>query len=259
MAASTAGDSGARASAPGVPVVLLHGVGLDRTMWGPVRERLGRDSVALDLPGHGAQPPLREAQTLESLADDVLDRLPEGQVDLVGFSLGALIAQHIARFHPERVRTLTCVNSVCKRTDAERDAVEARLRTAGDEFAAGAEASIERWYPAGTSVPPGIIDQTRRILLANDIDSYLHAYTVFARGDREIADELGHITAPTLAITGELDPGSTPDMSQRLARAIPGARLVIVPGTRHMMPVEDPDALVTAITTLIDDSEGARS
>lgn len=244
------------------PIVLLHGVGLDRTMWSPVAARLeagGRTVVSLDLPGHGAQPALCEPQTLASLADDVLARLPEGKAHLVGFSLGALIAQHIARYAPERVATLTCVNSVCQRTPEEAKKVEARLATAGDNFAEGVEASIERWYPAdSTSVPQQIIDATRRTLLANDIESYLHAYTVFVRGDRAIGPELAGITAPSLAITGELDPGSTPEMSHRLERAIPNCRVVIVPGARHMMPVEDTPAFVEALTEFIDAAEARK-
>lgn len=241
------------------PIVLLHGVGLDHTMWAPVRERLGRESIALDLPGHGGQPPLRTQQSLASLADDVVARMPAGRVDLVGFSLGALIAQYIARFHPERVRTLTCVNSVCRRTPKERDAVEGRLRTAGEAFDSGVDAAIDRWFPEGSGVDADAIDATRRVLLDNDIESYLHAYAVFARGDAEIADELDAISAPTLAITGELDPGSTPDMSRRLGQAVPGARVVILPGTRHMLPVEAPDIFTHELITFIDTSEGAGS
>lgn len=244
-----------------IPIVLLHGVGLDRSMWEPLVERLeaaGRPCVALDLPGHGDQPPLRRAQTLATLAEQVAARLPEGRVHLVGFSLGALIAQHIARFAPDRVATLTSVNSVCRRTPEEAERVEARLATAGDDFARGVEASVERWYPAAaTAVPQEIIDRTRATLLANDVESYLHAYTVFVRGDREIGPELGRIEAPSLAITGEFDPGSTPEMSHRLAAAIPDCRVVIVPNTRHMMPVEDTPALAAAITAFIAESEGA--
>ena len=248
-------------STPQTPIVLLHGVGLDRSMWAPLIERLeagGRRCVALDLPGHGAQPPLREPQTLATLAGDVLDRMPAGPAHLVGFSLGALIAQHIARYAPDRVATLTSVNSVCRRTPEEAERVEARLATAGDDFAEGVERSIERWYPAATTaVPQVVIDATRATLLANDIESYLHAYTVFVRGDREIGPELGGIQAPALAITGEFDPGSTPEMSRRLAEAIPNCRAQIVPGTRHMMPVEDTPALAGAITAFIAESEGS--
>ncbi|WP_457971739.1 alpha/beta fold hydrolase [Arthrobacter sp. D1-17] len=85
-------------------------------MWGPVQDALGCESIAIDLPGHGRQPPLTEPVTLEELAADVLKRLPE-RSHLVGFSLGALIAR-IARFHPERVETLTCVSSVSPRTSS---------------------------------------------------------------------------------------------------------------------------------------------
>lgn len=229
-------------------------------MWEPLTTGLhaqGHTVVAIDLPGHGCRPPLRTPQTLDSLARDVLDRMPDQQVHLVGFSLGALIAQHIARFAPARVKTLISVNSVCQRTPEEAAKVEARLATAGENFTEGVEASIQRWYPAGTTtVPQQIIESTRATLLANDIKSYLHAYTVFVRGDREIADELKSITAPALAITGELDPGSTPEMSHRLANAIPNCRALIVPNTRHMMPVEDTPALAEAITAFIAESEG---
>lgn len=244
-----------------IPLVLLHGVGLDRSMWGPFTEQLDPDTrtwVALDLPGHGEQPALRTPQTLASLAQDVLHRLPSGRIHLVGFSLGALIAQYIARFAPERITSLTCVNSTCMRTPEESTLVEARLATAGTDFASGVEASIERWFPAhATSVAPEIIEEVRRTLLANDIESYVHAYTVFARGDREIGPELTNISAPTLAITGELDPGSTPEMSQRLGERIPNCRVQIVSGTRHMLPIEAASTLAASVNAFVEESEGS--
>lgn len=239
-------------------VVFLHGVGLDSTMWQPLRDRLGRESTALDLPGHGSRPPLRSKQDLASLAEDVLERIRTDEpVHLVGFSLGALIAQHLARFAPQRVLTLAAVSSVCQRTKQEAAAVEQRLATAGTDFAEGVERAIERWFPAGqTAVDQRIIDSTARTMAGNDLESYLHSYAVFARGDREIAGELGSISQPTLAITGELDPGSTPEMSQRLADAVPHAQLRIIPGARHMLPVENPDALATELNRFFSDNEG---
>lgn len=242
---------------PETPVVLLHGVGLDSTMWERVRDALKRDSVAIDLPGHGRQPALEQQTSLAELAADVLARLPE-RSHLVGFSLGALIAQYIARFHPERVETLTCVNSVCRRTEAEAEAVRARLSSAEQDFPATVEASIDRWY-TGTSVPGDVVEATRRTLAANDVRSFVHAYRVFAHGDAVIGPELGNITVPTLAVTGELDPGSTPDMTRRIAEAIPGAKSLVVPGSRHMLPVQDADVLAGAINDFIQESEGERA
>jgi pimeloyl-ACP methyl ester carboxylesterase len=242
---------------PETPIALLHGVGLDANMWAQVRDALKRDSVAIDLPGHGRQPALTLPVSLADLAADVLARLPE-RSHLVGFSLGALIAQYIARFHPERVATLTCVNSVCRRTEAETRAVMARLASAEQDFTATVQASIDRWY-TGTSVPAEVVEATRRTLEANDLASFVHAYRVFATGDAVIGPELGSITVPTLAVTGELDPGSTPDMTRRLAAAIAGAKSLVVPGARHMLPVQNADVLAGAINDFIQESEGERA
>lgn len=242
------------------PVVLLHGVGLNRSMWDSVRARLAADgwaeATALDLPGHGDEPPLRDPKTLAELAEDVLRRLPAGPVHLVGFSLGALIAQQIAATQPQRVSSLVCVNAVCERSPEQAEAVAGRLATARELFASSIDASIERWYPATSVVTDEVREHTRQMLRANDLDSYLVAYEVFATGDRQVAPLLPQISAPTLAITGELDPGSTPAMSERLAQLIPNARAVIVPDTRHMLPVEREDAFVHQLELHLRSTEG---
>lgn len=235
-------------------VVLLHGVGLDRSVWEPLTELIGEqyDVVALDLPGHGSRPPVSADITLRDLADRVAESIPAGS-HVVGFSLGALVAQHLAVHRSELVRTLICVSSVCDRTPEERAAVLARLEVAEADLAASSEASIVRWYD-GTDVPESIVAHTRAVLLANDEASFLACYRVFATADAEIAPHLGSIAVPTLAITGADDPGSTPEMSRRLAAAVPGGSAVVVPGARHMLPVQDPAALAAHLTAFIGES-----
>lgn len=243
------------------PIVLLHGVGLDRRMWGETStllEAMGYRVVALDLPGHGSRPPLRSRTSLGELAADIEARLPDGECHLVGFSLGALIGQQLAVSSPRRVRTLGCVSSVCQRTDEESAAVLGRLATAQNDFPATVERSIERWYE-GTSVSAGLVAETRRTLESSDVESFVHAYEVFATGDRAIAPFLSGIRQRTLAITGELDPGSTPEMTERLAACIPGAKARVLPGVRHMLPVQAPHELAREIDHLIIDAEGASS
>jgi pimeloyl-ACP methyl ester carboxylesterase len=237
-------------------LVLLHGVGLDHTVWEPLIHIVGGrfDVIAPDLPGHGAEPQVPEGVTLADLADAVAVHVPAGSdgVHFVGFSLGALVAQHLAIHRPELVATLTSVSSVCRRTEAERAAVLARLEVAERDVRASSEASIDRWF-IGSDVSPEWVERTRATLLANDTDSFLRCYRVFATGDAVVGPDLGRITAPALAITGQDDPGSTPDMTHRLAAAIPGCRAEVVPHTRHMLPLERPGALAAAITTLIGD------
>lgn len=235
-------------------LVLLHGVGLDHTMWQSVLAQLppGTATWAPDLLGHGSSPAAADGTTLADLAAPVVDRLQPGD-HLVGFSLGALVAQHIARRHPHLVASLTSVSSVCRRTDDERAAVLGRLRAAAEDFPASVEAALERWY-AGTAVRPELVAETRATLLGNDVASYLNCYRVFAAADAELAPELSHIRVPGLAVTGASDPGSTPEMSRRLADSIPGCQVVVVPGARHMLPVQMPRELVEVLTVVLGDT-----
>ncbi|WP_020659943.1 alpha/beta fold hydrolase [Amycolatopsis benzoatilytica] len=232
-------------------LVLLHGVGLDRTLWEPVAELLGDRFriVAPDLPGHGSRPPVPEGTTLAGLAAGVAGEIPPGS-HLAGFSLGALVAQHLAVHRPDLVASLTSISSVCRRTDAERAAVLRRLATAEADPRASTAASLHRWFD-GTDVPADRIRATEATLEANDPDSFVRCYRVFATGDAEIGPQLGQIRAPALAVTGELDPGSTPEMTRRLADAIPDCTAEVIAGARHLLPVQTPRELVTCLTAFI--------
>jgi len=126
-----------------------------------------------------------------------------------------------------------------------------RLASAETDFPATIEASIRRWYPEDSAVPAELIHATREVLQRNDPKSFLACYRLFATADAEIAPELPLISVPSHAVTGELDPGSTPEMSARLAAAIPGCTYYIIPGARHMMPVERPQDLAHTLTAFI--------
>src|SRR5699024_11182374 len=247
---TTTVEAEGRTAAP-MPLVLLHGVGLDSTMWELLSAQLRKagqnEIIALDLPGHGKNSPLREPQDLNSLAEEVAGQMP-AKCNLLGFSLGALIAQAIAVSHPGRIGRLICASSVCRRTEDERAAVRARLEAAAKDAASSSAASIERWFPSGaTTVPENTIEQIRTVLMRNDPESFLHASRVVAVGDAEIADDLPRIEAETLAITGELDPGSTPAMTARLADAVPCCQSAVISGARHMLPVEKPEEMAGKI------------
>lgn len=232
-------------------VVLLHGVGLDHTVWDAVRPLLdpSYDVRCPDLPGHGAGGPVPDDLDLRTLAELTAPEVPAGS-HLVGFSLGALVGQQLAAHRPALVASLTSVSSVCRRTDAERTAVLARLDDASQDFAGSVEASLARWF-ADTAVPPATVEHTRAVLLANRRTDYLRCYRVFATGDAEIAAALPTITVPALAVTGADDPGSTPDMTRRLAESLPECRAEVVPGARHMLPVQEPALLARTINEFI--------
>ncbi|AKS30995.1 alpha/beta fold hydrolase [Mycolicibacterium goodii] len=237
---------------PRPTLVLLHGVGLDHTVWDPVTALLADrfEVIAPDLPGHGERPAAPAGVTLADLADGVAGVIPVGS-HLVGFSLGALVAQYLAVHRPELVASLTSVASVCRRTPQERAKVLSRLDNAASDIRASSAASLRRWYD-GTPVAPDQVARTEAMLLGNDPESFLNCYRVFATADAEIAPHLGRITVPALAVTGSEDPGSTPEMTRRLATAIPDCRVHIIPAARHMLPVQCPGELADIITAFLD-------
>ncbi len=245
MTASAAGKS--------PPLVLIHGVGLDRTMWGGVIRCLsGRlDCTAFDMPCHGeAGMPAGEialatfANALANIVDGV-DGLPV----IVGFSMGAMVAQRFALDRPGALRGLVLMNAVFDRDEHQRAAILQRLATVERDGPAGmAESAIERWFTREfRDGSPEIVDAVRRRLLANDPAAYLAAYRVFATADAELAREAGRIACPTLAMTAEHDINSTPAMSRALAQAIPDARALVLGGLAHGAPIEAPERVADAI------------
>lgn len=233
----------------GTPLVLLHGVGLDRRMWDRCRPALAKRhrTRAVDLRGHGASPPAPDGVTLTDLARDVLNTT-EGRAHLAGFSLGALVATRAALLRPDAVASLTLVSSVARRGEQEARKVEGRLEAAREDFAASADAALDHWFSdQWRDEEPELAASVRATLFGQDRDSYLACYSVFARADAELWPLLPELTVPTLAVTGSDDPGSTPEMTRRLAGAIPGARHSVVPGARHLLPLEAPGPLTDGI------------
>jgi pimeloyl-ACP methyl ester carboxylesterase len=231
----------------GAPVILLHGVGLDHSIWQAQCDALCRTHrvIAYDLLGHGASPPVAGDAGLDEFVDQlarvVAALVPDGQsFTLVGFSFGGLIAEAFTLKAPERIARLAIIGSVFDRSEAERAGVADRLRMARrDGPRVLIDAALERWYsPEFRSRQPAVVEAVAAMLHRNDPVSFLAAYRIFAEADRYLAGRLGAIAVPTLIIAGEHDRGSTPAMARRLAALIPGASFAIIPAARHMLPHE---------------------
>lgn len=100
----------------GTPLLLVNGIGANLEMWEPLRRRLVRRSLAVDLPGTGGSPtPLVPLSISDSarLLLQVVDVLGVGTVDVLGFSFGGCVAQELARLAPSRVRRLVLVSTSC--------------------------------------------------------------------------------------------------------------------------------------------------
>ncbi len=240
-------------------VAYVHGVGLDHSLWDEVRAQGDAPpSFTYDLLGHGMNSDVRPRNLADFVAqlDTELDSAGLGVVDLVGFSLGALVAQGFAAAEPHRVRRLVLVNPVFDRTPEERAAIVERVgvvRAGG--YAASVDQALSRWFsPAVVQRCGPRIEAIRRQMLANDVEAYADAYYVFATGDAELVSTPPLIAAPTLVVTGSDDPRSTPAMALALAQALPSGQARIIRGARHMTPVETPGTLGVLISRFLEES-----
>jgi (E)-2-((N-methylformamido)methylene)succinate hydrolase len=247
----------------GPPVVLVHGMGLNRDIWDwqlpPLAARFR--VVRYDLLGHGESDPPADDCSMDDLVrqlDRLLDHLQLARCALVGFSLGGLIVRAYALAHPERVAALAILNSAHDRTDAERAGMrERRERAIRHGHVATIDAALERWFTkAFAARHPEVLDRVRRWMEANDPAVYPNVYRVLAEGDAGLATSIAAIRCPTLVLACEEDHGNSPDMARRMAALIPGSRTAILPGLRHMALAEDPEAVSAALVPFLEKALG---
>ncbi|NIF75919.1 alpha/beta fold hydrolase [Paraburkholderia sp. Cy-641] len=228
-------------------VTLIHGIGADHASWDAIASQLEAHFTVLhaDLRGHGASSLITRC-SLDDFVSDVdalLDAVGVQKTHLVGFSLGGLIAQKYAVENSARLNRLALISSVAERTDEERARVLKRADQIDREgIAAVVAAAEDRWFtPAFKAANPQRVAYRLEQLVKNDHRSYAAAYRVFAAADRGIAFD--RISVPTLVMTGENDPGSSPRMSRLLHEKIAGSQLRILPELRHSVLLEAPDLI----------------
>lgn len=245
-------------SGDGPPVILVHGLGMNRYMWQWQEPALGTRFrvVRYDLFGHGESDKPRGAYPMDRMVGQVMglaDHLGLERFGLVGFSLGGLIVQATALAHPRRVAALVTLNAAHDRTPPERDAVLKRVEQAArDGPQATVDAALQRWFTPGFAAShPDVIDRVRSWILANDPAVYPTLYRLLATADAPLAQAIAAIRCPTLVMTGADDAGNSPAMGERMGRLIRGARVVIVPGLRHMGLAENPDVFNAEIVAFL--------
>ena len=219
----------------GPPVLLLHGVGLRAEAWNRQIDALARRYrvTAPDLPGHGESPRPAVPMALADYAEAALAVLAEPAL-IVGHSMGAMIALDMAVRHPEMVRGVAALNAVFERDVAAAAAVEARAASLGGERAADPGPTLTRWFgPDETPERHACGDWLRAV----DPAGYKMAYAAFARVRGPAREALAHLACPALFMTGALEPNSTPQMSDTMARLAPRGRVRIAAGAAHMMPM----------------------
>jgi 3-oxoadipate enol-lactonase len=259
---------GAPRSASVPDVVLLHGLFTDRSLWRhhlPPLARLGRVLV-VDMPGHGgsdAPPPFDLAAHARAFVA-ALPRMGVERAILVGWSWGGALALQVALDHPEAVAAM-----VLLATTAEELRPWPRLKYralteivrrfgAGPRFVRAALAPV-LLAPATLRGRPEVLHELVRATTAVPREVLVRVVRAVALERRPALPRLGAIRVPVLVVCGREDRAYAPGSGERLASAIPGARIAWIESAGHLAPLERPDEVVRAIVPFVAERLGAHA
>lgn len=237
-------------------VVLLHGAGMDHTIFAAQARALahhGRSVLALDFPGHGrSDGPPREG--IAALADWVLAAAAAAGVErfrVAGHSMGALVALETAARGGSRVEALALIGFAPE------------MRVHPDLLAAaraGDHAAVELmtgWSFAaqgrlGAARTPGMFLPAGALRLLERADARSLAVDLAAcDAYRDAADSAGKIRCPVLLLLGGADRMTPPSRARSFAPSFADARVVVLPGAGHLLTIEEPAATLGALRTVL--------
>jgi pimeloyl-ACP methyl ester carboxylesterase len=211
------------------------------------------------------------ADTVEHQVADLLELLDhEGirRAVVVGWSMGVQVALQTVRAAPDRVAGLLLINGTAGRpfaTVASSRLVQkvipsllqvmkwqAALVGRGARLVAGSDALVDAMQTFGL-VSPTLDRAAFRDVAAGfkTIDWRIYADLLRRLDEHDASDVLGALAVPCTIVTGDRDLMTPPDTAERMHRAVPGSRLVVIPGGTHYTPVEYPDVLGAELARLL--------
>lgn len=246
----------------GDPLLCIMGFATDSTGWlfqVPAFAERHR-TIVFDNRGVGRSDKPAGAYTIHEMADDavaLLDHLKVDRAHVLGLSMGGMIAQELVLRHPDRVRGL-----VLAATFPEPDAATEEQRTVIFTQMGGSITEAGEMRIDFTALNPMMFFQHLLPLVFNptfiqtELPKLIQMFSgalqygfsleaimgqMQAIMGHNATDRLRGVEAPTLVLTGDADRLISPANSDVLARSIPGAKLVRIPGGSHGFNIETPD------------------
>jgi pimeloyl-ACP methyl ester carboxylesterase len=238
----------------GPAILLIHGLGNDAREWVPMTQHLKdrRTLISFDMRGSGRSDKPDGPYSMEEMAADAAGLLAEvakPPVDVLGFSMGGCVAMQLALDRPDLVRELVLVSTLpswhgpyppCEALNKlfhRTDVCEELLSEVYKEIF-GAE--YRRRISSKEYVSQRMNDE-----FPQPVEGYLGQLAALEKFD--VRERVGSISAETLVVAGTDDRVVPIENSSWLAERIPNARLEIVEGAGHMIPIERPDGLASII------------
>ncbi len=240
-------------------LVLCNSLGTTLAMWDAQVPTLAERFriVRYDRRGHGLSPVPPGPYSIDDLGRDVLSLLDELDVErfsFCGLSIGGAVGMWLALEVPERLNRLAlcCTRPAFLPPEQWLDRA-ATVREGG--MTVVSEGTLGRWFTERFHAEhPEVVDSFRTMLTGTPIEGYAACCEALAAFD--LRSRLGAIRAPTLVVTGGVDPVAPPESGAELAAAIPVGTHVVIPGAAHIANVEQPDAFTAALLAHLDNEIG---
>ncbi len=242
----------------GRPLVMLHGWGMHGGIWHETAARLAGDVEVhvVDLPGHGMSK-LAHAFALDAVVDGLAARFPQ-PVDVLGWSLGGIIAQRWAMRMPQQVRRLVLVASTpcfAARGDWDCGMPQQTLAQFAAELESNHAATLRRFLALqlrGSENERELLALLRERLFSRgepDMQALRGGLDILR--DADLRDGLAQIRQPALLIAGERDKLTPPQASQYMAQAMSDAQAVVIEGAAHAPFLSHPDIFVAQVKSFL--------
>ena len=232
------------------PLVFLHGVGSDKSVWRPQLAHFAaeRRAIAFDYPGYGDSNPAPGGASRETFAAAILAAMGELGIDrahVCGLSLGGVVAIAMHAQAPERCSSLILADTFAVHPDGR--AIYDRSIAASGDLRAMAEARVDVLLaqPADAAVRREVVETMARI----DPAAYRTGAEAVWLADQ--AERAHDIRVPTLVVCGTADHVTPPALSTALTQLIPGARYEPIEGAGHLSNLEQPDSFNTVVGAFV--------
>ncbi len=241
-------------------VVMLHGIGGDRSTWAHQLLHLAQSgycAAAWDARGYGDSDDYDGPLSFTDMARDltrVLDAFAVDRAHIVGTSMGGRISLETYANFPDRFASLTLAGVHARfgafSADAQREFVDARRKPLVEDDLSPADLApkvIEKL--AGPNAPADARTRAVAAMSRLHVGSYIKTVEATTTFDREHV--LAELAVPTQVIGGEFDPLTPPDLTRKIADGIPGAEYHLVYDVGHLGNLENPSEFNRLLTQFL--------
>lgn len=241
--------------------VLIHSLAMDKFFWDATVAALAGAAEVLvyDCRGHGVSGKPDEAYSAQQFADDLadlMDHIGWPSAVVAGASMGGSIAIAFAAAYPRRVEALGLFDTTCwYGEDALKAWTERGNKALNEGFKSLIAFQKTRWFSDGfREASPNVVEAAASTFLANELKAYAATCTML--GVVDLRSALPVFDFPCRVLVGTEDYATPPEMARYLADNIPGAKLTILEGARHLSPLEVPDVIAENLRLLLEAAKG---